>query len=184
MSEFDLIHDYFQQTKQVRQDVVLGIGDDCALLQAPADQQLVMGMDTLLSGCHFLPDVDPVTLGHKALAVNLSDLAAMGATPAWVMLAISLPGPDNSWCDWLASFMQGFSSLADQYAVQLIGGDTTQGPLSISIQATGFVKKGRALRRDTARMDDDIYVSGQIGDAALALLIQQKNRKSCKIGTG
>jgi thiamine-monophosphate kinase len=172
MSEFDLIRDYFRHATPARGDVLLGIGDDGALLQVPEGKQLAMSMDTLLVGRHFLSDVDPLTLGHKALAVNLSDLAAMGAQPAWAMLGISLPEDNQYWRAWLKSFMQGFAELAKQHEVQLVGGDTTRGDLSISIQVTGFVEPDKALRRDAAQVGDVVYVSGQIGDAALALLLE------------
>ncbi|AKH21744.1 thiamine-monophosphate kinase [Sedimenticola thiotaurini] len=166
-SEFQLIERYFARLGTTRADVVLGVGDDCALLQVPADRQLAVSMDTLVEGIHFFPDVDPESLGHKALAVNLSDLAAMGADPAWVTLALTLPKVDEA---WLAGFCRGFARLAARYQVQLVGGDTTRGPLSISVQVHGFVEPGRALRRDQARPGDQIYVTGSLGDAGLALL--------------
>jgi len=172
LSEFQLIQQYFSDLTQVREDVVLGIGDDCALLTPPAGKQLAVTMDTLVAGRHFLPDVDPESLGYKSLAVNLSDLAAMGAEPAWATLALTLPDVDEQ---WLASFTKGFSLLATKYGVQLVGGDTTRGPLSISIQVQGFVEADMALRRDGAHPGDLIYVTGQLGLAALELsLLQQQ----------
>ena len=173
LSEFQLIQQYFSSLTQARDDVVLGIGDDCALLDPPAGKQLAVTMDTLVAGRHFVPHVEPESLGHKALAVNLSDLAAMGAEPAWATLALSLPEVDEQ---WLASFARGFSRLAAEYAVQLVGGDTTRGPLSISIQVQGFVDPGMALRRDGAHPGDSIYVTGDLGLAALELFLLQQGR--------
>jgi thiamine-monophosphate kinase len=172
-SEFDLIRRYFRQATAPRDDVVLGIGDDCALLQIPAGQQLAVSMDTLVAGRHFVPEVNPVDLGHKALAVNLSDLAAMGATPAWATLSLTLPAADAAWQTWLTHLMHGFCTLASTHQVQLIGGDTTRGPLSITVQAHGYVPPGQALRRAGAQVGDMIYVSGTLGDAGLALSTQQ-----------
>lgn len=169
-SEFQLIEHYFSRLGVVRPDVPLGVGDDCALLQVPDGKQLAVSIDTLVEGVHFLSGCDAESLGHKALAVNLSDLAAMGAEPAWVTLALTLPGVDEA---WLAAFCRGFAGLAQRHQVQLVGGDTTRGPLSISVQAHGFVAPGRALRRDTARPGDLIYVTGTLGDAALALQVLQ-----------
>lgn len=168
--EFELIHRYFEAATTARPDVLLGIGDDCALLQMPPDRVLAVSTDTLVSGRHFEPDVDPVALGHKALAVNLSDLAAMGADPAWATLALTLPQADEA---WLASFMKGFAGLADAFGVQLVGGDTTRGPLSITLTVFGFLSADAVLRRDAARPGDRVYVSGTLGDAGLALAIRQ-----------
>lgn len=166
MAEFQLIERYFSALSGARRDVALGVGDDCALLEAPPGMRLAMTMDTLIAGRHFLPDVDPRALGHKALAVNLSDLAAMGARPAWALLSISLPAIDH---EWLSAFSAGLSALAAEHEVALVGGDTCQGDMSITLQLTGFVEPGRALRRSTARPGDKIYVTGTLGDAALAL---------------
>ena len=166
VSEFDLINKYFKSATAERSDVILGIGDDAAVLQAPANMQLVMTADTLIASVHFPQNTSAVDIGYKALAVNLSDLAAMGAMPAWAMLAISLPTADEH---WLRDFMQGFSELARLHGVQLIGGDTTSGPLSITVQLTGFVAPGKLMRRDKAKAGDKIYVSGTLGDAALGL---------------
>lgn len=163
--EFDLI-DRIAARIVARDDVVLGIGDDAALLQPPAGMQLVVAMDTLNAGIHFPHDTAPADIGWKALAVNLSDLAAMGAMPAWCTLSLSLPEPDAAWVD---AFLDGFDALARQHAVALIGGDTTRGPLSVCVTVFGFVSPGRALRRDAARVGDDIWVSGTPGDAAAAL---------------
>lgn len=170
ISEFDLIRDYFAELTPARADVALGVGDDCALLSSPAGQQLAVSIDTLVEGRHFSPGTDPEALGHKCLAVNLSDLAAMGAEPAWVTLALTLPEADPA---WLAPFARGFAALAVEQGVQLVGGDTTKGPLSISVQVHGFVPPDTALRRDAASAGDLIYVSGTLGDAGLALLAEQ-----------
>ena len=168
LSEFSLIARYFAAHQLQRSDVVLGIGDDCALLQPSIDQQWAVTMDTLVAGVHFLADADPEGLGHKVLAVNLSDLAAMGAAPAWITLALTLAQDCNE--TWLAAFCRGLFTLADRYGVQLVGGDTTHGPaLVITLQAQGFVPLGQALRRDGAKPGDEIYVTGTVGDAGLAL---------------
>jgi thiamine-monophosphate kinase len=166
LSEFDLIRDFFSAATAERGDVLLGVGDDCALLQPPPGRILAASMDTLVEGRHFLPQADPEGLGHKALAVNLSDLAAMGAEPAWAMLAITLPQADR---DWLGAFMRGFTMLAAEHGVQLVGGDTTRGPLSLTVQVQGFVDPDRILRRSAGRAGDRLLVSGTLGDAALAL---------------
>lgn len=164
-TEFALI-DLIKQRVKARSDVVLGIGDDAALLSVPNDHHLVVSTDTLNSGVHFPHDTAPEDIGYKSLAVNLSDLAAMGATPAWASLAISLPDTD---IDWLEKFLDGFFELANEHSVQLIGGDTTQGPLSITVTVHGFVPKDQALRRDAAMLGDEIWVTGSIGDAAAGL---------------
>ena len=169
LSEFDLIRAFFSDLGVVRPDVLLGVGDDCALLRVPPGRDLAVSIDTLVCGRHFLPGDNPEFLGHKALAVNLSDLAAMGAEPAWATLALTLPEVDAG---WLAAFSRGFSNLARRYGISLVGGDTTRGPLSITIQVHGFVEPGKAIRRGGARPGDLIYVSGELGDAALALLSQ------------
>ena len=163
--EFDLIGRIAARTI-ARGDVVLGIGDDAALLQPPAGRELVVAMDTLNSGVHFPVDTAPADIGWKALAVNLSDLAAMGATPAWCTLSLSLPDPDAAWID---AFLDGFDALARLHEVALVGGDTTRGPLSVCVTVFGFVAPGAALRRDGARPGDDVWISGTPGDAAAAL---------------
>ncbi|WP_447936411.1 thiamine-phosphate kinase [Thermomonas fusca] len=163
--EFDLIA-RIRQRAAARGDVVLGIGDDCALLLPPPGMQLAVTMDALNVGVHFPPDTAPADIGWKALAVNLSDLAAMGAQPAWGTLSLSLPQGDPGFVD---AFFDGFFALAAQHGFALVGGDTTRGPLSIAITAHGLVEPGRALRRDGAREGDDIWVSGTLGDAAGAL---------------
>jgi thiamine-monophosphate kinase len=166
MTEFELIRTFFARQDVARPDVAAGIGDDAALLQPPAGQQLAVTSDLLVSGVHFLPDADPFSLGHKALAVNLSDLAAMGAEPAWFMLNLALPRAD---ANWLQPFCRGMFQLAREHNVQLVGGDTSRGPLAIAIEAHGFVPLGQALRRSGAKAGDRIYVTGTLGDAALAL---------------
>ena len=165
-SEFELIETYFSHTGGPREDVVLGVGDDCALLQVPRGQLLAVSIDTLVEGIHFLARTDPEALGHKALAVNLSDLAAAGATPAWATLALTLPESDTA---WLEAFSAGFTALAERFGVQLVGGDTTRGPLTITVQVHGFADPARVLRRDRACPGDRIGITGSLGDAALAL---------------
>jgi thiamine-monophosphate kinase len=161
--EFALIHKHF--TRPVT-NATLGVGDDSALVRITQGCELAISTDSLVAGTHFYPDTDPERLGHKALAVNLSDLAAMGATPRFVTLAITLPAVDEA---WLAAFTRGFFALADQHKVELIGGDTTKGPLSMTLTVLGEVPAGRALRRDGAQVGDDIWVSGELGGAALGL---------------
>lgn len=166
MNEFGLIDTLRARCAQPRDDVVLGIGDDSALLAVPDRRQLVACADTLVAGIHFLPDAAPEDLGWRALAVNLSDLAAMGAEPAWALLALTLP---QSYPCFVERFADGFSELARQYGVALVGGDTTEGPLSITVTALGFVPPGRALTRRGARAGDAIFVTGTLGDAVAAL---------------
>jgi thiamine-monophosphate kinase len=166
LGEFDLIRRYFERPAPAAPGVVLGIGDDCALLQPDAGQRLAISTDMLVEGRHFFADVDPAALGHKALAVNLSDLAAMGAQPLGCTLALALPRADEA---WLAGFSGGLFALADAAACPLVGGDTTQGPLNLCITVFGQVPPGQELRRSGARAGDEIWVSGQLGDARLAL---------------
>ncbi|MCB2262056.1 MAG: thiamine-phosphate kinase [Candidatus Thiosymbion ectosymbiont of Robbea hypermnestra] len=166
MSEFDLIRRHFSAVGSRRTDVSLGVGDDCALLRVPQGQELAVSIDTLVAGVHFLPDCDPEGLGHKALAVGLSDLAAMGAEPAWVTLALTLPDADEG---WLRAFSRGFARLAHRHGVALVGGDLTRGPLSVTAQVQGLVPEAAAMRRRGARPGDLICVSGTLGDAGLAL---------------
>ena len=163
MGEFDLIARYF--TRPVRR-AALGVGDDCALLAPAPGMQLAISSDMLVEGRHFFADVDPEALGHKALAVNLSDLAACGARPLAFTLALSLPRVDEA---WLAGFSHGLLALADAHSCELVGGDTTQGPLNLCITVFGEVPTGQALLRSGARPGDDLYVSGTLGDARLAL---------------
>lgn len=166
VGEFDLIRSHFAHCGPRRADVVLGIGDDAALLQPPQGRLLAVTTDTLVNGVHFFPDTDFHDLGWKALAVNLSDLAAMGAQPAWLLLAATLPQADGR---RLQAFADGLAELAEQWNLALVGGDTTRGPLSFTLQVIGFVEPSRSLRRDAARLGDEIYVTGTLGDAALAL---------------
>ena len=166
MGEFELIHHYFQRPGANPPGVVLGVGDDCALLQPEPGQRLAVSTDMLVEGRHFFADVDPVALGHKALAVNLSDLAAMGARPLGCTLALALPRADEA---WLAGFSRGLFALADAAACPLVGGDTTRGPLNLCITVFGQVPPGQELRRSGARTSDEVWVSGQLGDARLAL---------------
>jgi thiamine-monophosphate kinase len=163
MGEFDLIARYF---KRPTQRAVLGVGDDCALLAPTPGMHMAMSSDMLVEGRHFLSTVEPARLGHKALAVNLSDLAACGAEPTAFTLALSLPRIDEA---WLEGFSTGLLQLANDHGCELVGGDTTQGPLNICITAFGEVPPGDALLRQNAQAGDDIYVSGTVGDARLAL---------------
>ncbi len=165
--EFGLIARHFTRaTIALPTSVVLGVGDDCALLRPTPGHQLAVSSDMLVEGRHFFPHTDPESLGHKALAVNLSDLAAMGARPLGFTLALALPAIDNP---WLAAFARGLFALADTHACPLVGGDTTRGPLNICITVFGEVQPGRALRRDAAQPGDDLWLSGRTGEAALAL---------------
>lgn len=164
LSEFDLIRQYFDRQRPSR--AVLGIGDDCALLAPEPGRQLAISTDMLVEGRHFFAGAEPFSLGHKALAVNLSDLAAMGAQPHSFTLALALPAADR---DWLAGFSAGLFELADAHDIELVGGDTTKGPLTISITVIGTLAPGSALRRDAARAGHDVWISGTLGDARLAL---------------
>ncbi len=165
LGEFDLIERFFSRDAG-RADVLLGVGDDAALLQVPPGQALVAATDTLVEGRHFLADAPPESIGHQALAVNLSDLAAMGAEPAWALLSLSLPDSDAT---WLQPFASGLYALAERHAVALVGGDTVRGPRVVTVTALGFVEAGQALRRDGARPGDVLYVSGSPGEAAAGL---------------
>ncbi|MBI5938219.1 MAG: thiamine-phosphate kinase [Betaproteobacteria bacterium] len=162
-SEFDLIARHFTRPAPSAR---LGVGDDAALIAPQAGFELAVSADMLVAGTHFLPDADPALLGHKTLAVNLSDLAAMGARPRWALLSLALPEADEA---WLASFSQGFLALAAEHGVDLIGGDTTRGPLNLSVTIMGEVEAGQALRRDAAQVGDEVWVSGELGGAALGL---------------
>lgn len=168
LSEFSLIQRFFTQQRVANPSTRLGIGDDCALLAIPDGYELAVTTDTMVENVHFFAGTDPELLGHKLLAVNLSDLAAMGAKPMSVTLALTLPKVDEA---WLAAFAQGFLKLAERHAVDLIGGDTTSGPMTLTVQAMGLVPKGQALRRSAARPGDFIYMTGCLGDAGLGLKI-------------
>lgn len=170
VAEFDLIRRYFNVQPPRHPNNRLGIGDDCALLSVPPGFEMALTTDTMVENVHFFADVDPEALGHKLLAVNLSDLAAMGAEPFAVTLALTLPKVDEN---WLQAFSRGFLQLAEQFNVDLIGGDTTSGPLTLTVQAMGLLPQGRALLRSGAKVGDLIYVSGQLGNAGLGLKIRQ-----------
>ena len=166
--EFDLIRRYFQRPQlQSAVPMALGPGDDCALLEIPVNQQLAVSADSLVAGVHFLPDMPPKRIAQRCLAANLSDLAAMGAKPAWFTLCITLPERDD---EFLQGFSDGLVDMAQRYGIALAGGDTTRGPLAISIQVMGWVPAGQALLRSGAQAGDGIYVSGTLGDAAAGLM--------------
>ncbi|MGZ5009599.1 MAG: thiamine-phosphate kinase [Methylobacter sp.] len=170
VSEFALIQQFFTQQPIKNPSTRLGIGDDCALMSIPEGFELAITTDTMVENVHFFAGSDPELLGHKLLAVNLSDLAAMGAKPVSVTLALTLPKVDEN---WLTAFAKGLLSLAERYSVDLIGGDTTSGPLTLTVQAMGLVPKGRALMRSAAKPGDFIYMTGFLGDAGLGLKIKQ-----------
>lgn len=200
MAEFDLIALIKRRCPKARADVRLGIGDDAAVVAVPAGHELVICVDTLVAGVHFPLDTDAADIGWKSLAVNLSDLAAMGASPAWALLSLTLPAAD---ADFVSRFVDGFAELAALYQLELIGGDTTRGPLSITVAVHGFVPSGRALRRAAAQVGDVAFVSGTLGDAAgglrclqssdakrppidvaCAMLISSLNRPSPRVAAG
>lgn len=166
MSEFDIITHYFKAQTTHRPDVKIGIGDDAAVVKCPAGHELVITTDTLISGVHFPESTLPYDIGYKSLAVNLSDIAAMGGTPAFVTMALTLPNENP---EWIQEFCNGFFTLANRHNVQLIGGDLTRGNLSITIQAMGFVPDNLAILRSNAKPHDLVYVTGTLGDAGLAL---------------
>ncbi|MCS6118477.1 thiamine-phosphate kinase [Shewanella baltica] len=166
VKEFQLIECFFSNRGPTRRDVKLGIGDDCALVQPAENKSIAISCDTLVENVHFFPDMPPAALGYKALAVNLSDLAAMGAEPAWMTLALTLPEVDET---WLSGFSEGLFEAADYYGIALIGGDTTRGPRAINITVHGQVPQGKALTRHGAKAGDWIYVTGTLGDSALGL---------------
>jgi thiamine-monophosphate kinase len=170
-SEFDVIKKYFTFS-QSREDVVIAGGDDCACVTVPENKQLLITTDTLISGVHFPVNTSPEDIAYKSVMVNLSDLAAMGATPTWVTLAISLPDINET---WLAAFSNQLSAVLSKYNVSLIGGDTTKGSLSITVQAMGLCDKGKILRRDQANTGDRIFVTGDLGDAVIGLAAVLKN---------
>lgn len=186
LSEFELIRRFFARATGVRTDVLLGVGDDAALLAVPPGQVLAVSVDSLVAGVHFLADDPPADVGYKALAVNLSDLAAMGAEPAWATLALTLPAVDEA---WLGAFAAGFAELAARFGVQLVGGDLSRGPLALTVQVHGLVPQAEALRRSGARPGDRVCVTGTLGDAAAALTreadgadgayLQERLRRPC-----
>lgn len=170
LSEFSLIQRYFKKQKVNNPSTRTGIGDDCALITMPDGYELAITTDTMVENVHFFAGTDPYFLGHKLLAVNLSDLASMGAKPVSVTLALTLPKVNEA---WLKAFAGGFLNLADRYSVDLIGGDTTSGPLTLTVQALGLVPCGKALLRSGAKSGDFIYMTGRLGDAGLGLKITQ-----------
>jgi thiamine-monophosphate kinase len=169
LSEFSIIERYFTRPS-CRGDVVLGVGDDAALMQVPHGMQLAASVDTLVAGHHFPADTDPEAIGYKSLAVNLSDMAAMGAKPAWVTLSLALPDSDEA---FIEGFAKGFFALAQEYEVELVGGDTVRGPLTCTVQINGIVPPGSALLRSGAQTGDFIYVTGSLGDAGAGLHLKQ-----------
>jgi thiamine-monophosphate kinase len=196
VAEFDLIALIRERCALAREDVRLGIGDDSALLAVPAGQLLAVSTDTLVAGVHFPASATAYDIGWKALAVNLSDLAAMGATPAWATLALTLPHADAR---WVTEFAEGFAALAREYKLALVGGDTTQGPLSVTVAVHGLVPENAALLRSGARVGDGVYVTGTLGDAAAGLrlvdqptfaeaarltLLQRLNRPTPRVAQG
>lgn len=173
MGEFDLIKRYFLR-KSLQNDVILSVGDDCAITSIPTGYQLAITTDTLVEGTHFLPSISPADLAYKSVAVNLSDLAAMGATPTWMSLALTLPEIKEA---WLAEFSQSLFAILERYGVSLIGGDTTKGSLSITLTAQGFLPENQGLFRHQAKVGDWIFVSGFLGDSAAGLDLLLQNRK-------
>lgn len=169
--EFSLIRDFLANIGPKRSDVSVDIGDDCSILRVPTGVEVAVSVDTLVAGVHFFSDCDPASLGHKALAVSLSDLAAVGAQPAWATLALTLPKPDAR---WLQGFAEGMNLLAMEHGLRVIGGDLTRGPLSISVQVIGLVETGQGILRSGARLGDILCVSGELGDAGLALRSLQR----------
>jgi len=170
VKEFDIIEYFFNRKSNPRKDVVIGIGDDCAVTIVPLGQSLAVTTDTLVNGVHFPTNTPPAAIAHKALAVSLSDLAAVGAEPAWFTLSLSLPEFDKN---WLEAFSNSLFELSEYYSVQLIGGDTVQGPMSITVTAHGFVPHDQALTRSGAKPGDLVYVTGSLGDAGVGLDIVQ-----------
>jgi thiamine-monophosphate kinase len=171
VDENDIIGRHFLALGPRRADVVLGIGDDAAVLKPPAGMDLISTTDSLVEGTHFLPGTDPRSLGYRALAVNLSDCAAMGARPLWALLSLVMPSADDA---WLGAFAGGLGELLSAHEVALVGGNLARGPLSITVQLMGSVARGRALRRDSARAGDLLFVTGTLGDAAAGLAVLQR----------
>ena len=171
LSEFDIIKQYFKNNRQNHPSVIAGIGDDAAIVKIPEGYQLAISADTLVSGIHFPVSTNPYDIGYKALAVNISDMAAMGAKPLYVTLSITLESNDP---EWISSFSKGFFALADKYSINLIGGDITRGALSISVQIMGILPDGQAMMRSGARPGDSIFVTGELGMAAYALFSTNK----------
>jgi thiamine-monophosphate kinase len=174
MTEFTIIENFFAKKTIPHKNVTLGIGDDGAIVSVPTGHELIITTDTLVNEIHFSKNTNPYDMGYKALAVNLSDLAAMGATPTWFTLALTLPQSDEN---WLSEFSRGIFTLASSFKLSLIGGDLTRGPLTITIGAFGFVPKDKALRQDGAKVGDDIYVTHVLGDASFALKNKQASQE-------
>lgn len=172
MKEFDLIERFFKNKGHQRKDVVIGVGDDCAVMTVPNNQQLAVTTDTLVEGVHFLADTPARSVAYKAVAVNLSDLAAMGAEPSWVSMSLSVPSIDE---DWMQAFADGFYQLLEYYDVQLVGGDTVNGPLSITLTAHGFIPPENQITRSGAKSGDWVYVTGTLGDAGAGLALLQSD---------
>lgn len=170
MNEFEMIKQYFQDKTLKDSSVVLGIGDDAAILNIPQNESLVVCVDTIVKGIHFLTDTPAAAIGHRALAVNLSDMAAMGATPQWFTLALTMPDANE---EWIAEFSRGLFELAKHHQVTLVGGDTTQGPLTVSIQVLGTLASHKGLLRSGAKVGDSIFVTGSLGDAGAGLAMLQ-----------
>jgi thiamine-monophosphate kinase len=170
LSEFELINRFFSKSGETRTDVVLGVGDDAAILECPPGAQLIAAIDSLVEAVHFPQGSPARSIGHRALAVNLSDLAAMGAQPTWALLALALPAADEA---WLGEFSAGLDALAREHGVQLVGGDTTGGTLCVTVQILGFVPRGAALTRSGGRPGDAVFVSGTPGDSAAGLMLEQ-----------
>ncbi|MDN4503239.1 thiamine-phosphate kinase [Alteromonadaceae bacterium BrNp21-10] len=174
MKEFSIIDHFFKQRSYQRKDVLIGIGDDCAVGKVAKGQNIAITTDTLVKGVHYPHDTSARAIAHKAVAVNLSDLAAMGAEPAWISLSLAMPESDPA---WLEEFSLGLQEISEYYSIQLIGGDTVQGPLTVTITAQGFIPEGQALTRSDAKPGDALYVTGTIGDAGLGLdVVQNKLR--------
>jgi len=174
LTEFSLIKRYCQDIGKLHDETRIGVGDDAAVVSVPTGMELTISVDTMVEGVHFFSDIDPAKLAHKLLAVNLSDMAAMGAEPKWATLALTLSRTSDS---WLAAFSASLDKSSRYYGVQLIGGDTTQGPLSLSMQIMGLLPKSKALTRAAAKPGDDVYITNTIGDAALALAYLQQNEQ-------
>jgi thiamine-monophosphate kinase len=166
LAEFSLIERYCQDVGTSHSLTQLGVGDDAAVVRIPRGKELVISVDTMVEAVHFFPNTDPKLIAHKLVAVNLSDMAAMGAQPKWATLALTIPAVDDT---WLSAFSSSLNNIAKAYQLQLIGGDTTQGPLTLSMQIMGLVDQGTALTRSKSSAEDDVYVSGCIGNAGLAL---------------
>lgn len=174
MSEFSLIDRYCYNIGAKHADTRLSVGDDAALLAVPEGYELAVSVDTMVIGVHFLPEVAPAKLAHKLLAVNASDMGAMGARPKWATLALTIPDAQQ---EWLAEFSQSLDQTAERFGIELIGGDTCAGPLTLSLQIMGLVESGKALKRSGAQVGDRIYITGNLGDAALALALTKANQK-------